>query len=572
MGALGVGEWRYFSFSVSAFGAASTMLLREGVSCSAPDQALGSFPTLGGCAGACEALPGCRHFTYSRAGPQACVAEWTAGHTCPEGFVPSPVDFYALTPATGGFTVSVSPTMGDPDLYINAGTTPPSASAFHWRAVSSGADALRIDSTDARWCGKCSYIIGVLAPQLPSGFSIVASTHGAATVLNDGRPQLRSLPPGANETFLVYVPGAELQDGHVGVSVLATAISGSVSIYASAAAPPTNASFTWRSDDRIGGARLDIPWHDVALSTCMIASPVCLIYVTAASADGATFTLLASLDRPDSGVHLAIAYLLPQPARLLWSEAEAECAATSGGHLASIHSEADNGRFLAQCVAAAAAAAPGPAEGCWLGLTDARNESVWEWSDGSPLRYTNWAPGEPNGQAGETTDAAYMYVGNFQTGKWDDTWGERQGERRPAVCRSVAARPYFFGGAAFGPPLPFEPLSLRVAAAVPSDACQPVGAAVAGRAALVTRGNCDFVVKARNVQQAGGLAMIVANNRVRTTPRVWGWAHLRPLERALPLAQSLSRVGGVVRMPRVRRPHSPSLTPSPTPRWAAWCA
>jgi len=50
-----------------------------------------------------------------------CYAEWTTGHTCPEGFETDSYDFYALTPASGAFTVSVAPSMGDPDLYINAG-------------------------------------------------------------------------------------------------------------------------------------------------------------------------------------------------------------------------------------------------------------------------------------------------------------------------------------------------------------------------------------------------------------------------------------------------------------------
>jgi hypothetical protein len=521
---LGVGEWRYFQFSVGAFGAATTMMLKQGKSCSSPDQPLGSFSSLNECAAACEALPGCRHFTYAEVGGQSwqCVAEWTADHTCPEGFVTAPVDFYSLTPASGGFTVSVTPTMGDPDLYVNAGRAPPTASAFQWRAVSRGADALRIDSQDARWCGRCSYTIGVLAPQLPSGFSVVASTHGGVTVLDDGKPQLRSLTPGSSETYLVYVPGVEMQDGHVGLTVRATAISGSVALYASVDGTPSNSSFTWQSEERIGGALLVISWQNETLAACTAGSPLCLLHVTAESVGGATFSLLASLDRPDSGVSVAISALYPHPARLLWSEAEAECATTVGGHLASIQSDAENDRFLAQCRVAMATPAAGEAEGCWLGLTDARNESVWRWTDGSSLQYTHWAPGEPNGHAGEGTDAVYMYTGNYATGKWDDTWGERQAERRPAVCRTLDDRPYFFGGAAFGPPLPLTPLVLPVAAAVPPDACNPLegdaAAALAGRAALVTRGDCDFVIKARNVQRAGARAMIVANNRVRSSP------------------------------------------------------
>ncbi len=47
-----------------------------------------------------------------------------------------------------------------------------------------------------------------------------------------------------------------------------------------------------------------------------------------------------------------------------------------------------------------------------------------------------------------------------------------------------------------------------------TDACTPLtnAAAVAGKVALVDRGTCTFVVKAANVQEAGALAIVVADN------------------------------------------------------------
>lgn len=44
-----------------------------------------------------------------------------------------------------------------------------------------------------------------------------------------------------------------------------------------------------------------------------------------------------------------------------------------------------------------------------------------------------------------------------------------------------------------------------------TDACEPVANAV-GKVVLVDRGNCTYVQKASNVQAAGGVAMVVANN------------------------------------------------------------
>ena len=45
-----------------------------------------------------------------------------------------------------------------------------------------------------------------------------------------------------------------------------------------------------------------------------------------------------------------------------------------------------------------------------------------------------------------------------------------------------------------------------------TDACQPVTNNVAGKIALVDRGNCTFKLKALNAQNAGAIGMIVANN------------------------------------------------------------
>jgi hypothetical protein len=48
-----------------------------------------------------------------------------------------------------------------------------------------------------------------------------------------------------------------------------------------------------------------------------------------------------------------------------------------------------------------------------------------------------------------------------------------------------------------------------------TDGCAPFtnAAAVAGRVALIDRGNCDFVVKVRNAQAAGAIGAVIANHR-----------------------------------------------------------
>lgn len=88
---------------------------------------------------------------------------------------------------------------------------------------------------------------------------------------------------------------------------------------------------------------------------------------------------------------------------------------------------------------------------------------------------------------------------------------------------------YYVATASFGPPLSSAGVTGQAAAALdeanadgPSttDACSPIlnTAEIAGRIALVDRGTCTFVQKARNVQAAGAIGLIVVNNVEGTFP------------------------------------------------------
>ncbi|HEV7813757.1 MAG TPA: PA domain-containing protein [Janthinobacterium sp.] len=84
-----------------------------------------------------------------------------------------------------------------------------------------------------------------------------------------------------------------------------------------------------------------------------------------------------------------------------------------------------------------------------------------------------------------------------------------------------AARDYAVGDVSFGPPLANPPVSGQVMPVVDQAggtglACDPLDAvnatAVRNNIALVDRGVCAYVVKARNVQDAGAKGMIVVDN------------------------------------------------------------
>jgi PA domain-containing protein len=82
---------------------------------------------------------------------------------------------------------------------------------------------------------------------------------------------------------------------------------------------------------------------------------------------------------------------------------------------------------------------------------------------------------------------------------------------------------YQVGTAQFGPPLASPGVSGQIVVALDaanaagpssSDGCSAItnGANVAGRIALVDRGTCGFVVKAKNAQNAGAIGVIIGNN------------------------------------------------------------
>ncbi|XP_051258056.1 galactose-specific lectin nattectin-like isoform X2 [Dicentrarchus labrax] len=77
------------------------------------------------------------------------------------------------------------------------------------------------------------------------------------------------------------------------------------------------------------------------------------------------------------------------PTATTWSEAERACLAL-GANLASVHSRADN-----EWVWGLINNKP-----AWIGGSDAQQNNIWLWSDGTRVGYTNWCTGEPNNNQG----------------------------------------------------------------------------------------------------------------------------------------------------------------------------
>ena len=103
-----------------------------------------------------------------------------------------------------------------------------------------------------------------------------------------------------------------------------------------------------------------------------------------------------------------------------------------------------------------------------------------------------------------------------------------KGEPAVVVLTPAGLGPFMFGVAAFGSPITangvsgvlvqaldaVEPATPTTLAGTATDGCSPFAnaAAVAGKIALVDRGLCGFVVKVKNAQDAGAIAVIAADN------------------------------------------------------------
>jgi hypothetical protein len=101
----------------------------------------------------------------------------------------------------------------------------------------------------------------------------------------------------------------------------------------------------------------------------------------------------------------------------------------------------------------------------------------------------------------------------------------------PAAIANV----YAVGAASFGPALTSSPITNDVVQALDAadaagpttfDACSPItnAATVAGKIALVDRGTCGFTIKVKNAQNAGAIAVLVADNVAGSPPPGLGGA------------------------------------------------
>ncbi|KAM4564306.1 type-2 ice-structuring protein-like isoform 2-T2 [Fundulus diaphanus] len=107
---------------------------------------------------------------------------------------------------------------------------------------------------------------------------------------------------------------------------------------------------------------------------------------------------------------------------MTWARAERHCL-SMGANLASVH---DTNEY--HQVQSLIKMANNKSEVTWIGGSNAQETSIWLWSDGSPLHYTNWCHGEPNNGGNRQRCLQMNYSGEKC---WDD---QSCFVRLPSVC------------------------------------------------------------------------------------------------------------------------------------------
>ena len=181
------------------------------------------------------------------------------------------------------------------------------------------------------------------------------------------------------------------------------------------------------------------------LSVAVTAGQTYLIRVGAYAATGfgagtlsiTPFTPLADVTDPATGIrYLAIA-------ATTWSGAES-FAVQLGGHLVSINSQAEQ-----DFVWSTFGQLGGIDRRVWIGFTDNGTEGAFGWSDGSPAKFTNWNPGEPNNSGGVEHYAELL----GSNGRWNDLNDAGAGYTHIAVVELAAGGG---GGGGGGGPCPAD--------------------------------------------------------------------------------------------------------------------
>ncbi len=178
-----------------------------------------------------------------------------------------------------------------------------------------------------------------------------------------------------------------------------------------------------------------------------------------------------------------------------------------------------------------------------LGFANFANEVTGTLTDNRPDIYSQYTLDTTTGKIWNQMTDAERQASAIRAGKivWSGVNVAKDvpkvllpGEPSVTISSPTGVGPFLAGTASFGPALTAAGVSGQIVLAVdptdaangtnPNDACGALtnGAEVAGKIAVVDRGTCTFVVKVKNAQNAGAIAVIVADNALGDPPAALG--------------------------------------------------
>jgi Cu/Ag efflux protein CusF len=125
---------------------------------------------------------------------------------------------------------------------------------------------------------------------------------------------------------------------------------------------------------------------------------------------------------PFQGHHFKV-FLEP----LTWVAAQQRCQ-SMGGHLPVLSNKA-KAEFLVR-LAQRSGLPKDRMDGVWIGATDKDEEGEWVWVDGSPMKYSDWFPNQPNNKQ-NSEHYAMVWI---EKGKWCDQPVSSQQHTTYFVC------------------------------------------------------------------------------------------------------------------------------------------
>ncbi|XP_037832437.1 ladderlectin [Kryptolebias marmoratus] len=101
------------------------------------------------------------------------------------------------------------------------------------------------------------------------------------------------------------------------------------------------------------------------------------------------------------------------PISISWANAQRNCVSMQAS-LASVHSFEEY-HFVQNLIYSTSY----DFKEAWLGGSDAQEEGIWLWSDGTPFHYSAWCPGEPVNGGG---NQHCLQMNHGGSNCWDDLW------------------------------------------------------------------------------------------------------------------------------------------------------